>query len=235
MKVSLGYAAKTWGIYALLVLLSVLFVAGMSGSVFQIVLNLALLAIFVLLAFNEAAYNGEKACTLEASLEKQLKEGRHVDEKSKAYVFSRKTGVLMFAICLAPFLLLSLLNLAVAPLYPEAAVQEEEPEREAFYFDYDAADNPVEVEAVPVNVVNVITRVVYMPFVFTYELVSASALNLLFLLYAFVMPGFAFAGYMLGPVLRRKKLRDIALGKKRKMRNLKVHKDKGPRRPKAEV
>lgn len=235
MKVSLSYAAKTWGIYALLVLLSVLFVAGVSNSIFQIVLNIALLAAFILLAFNEAAYNGEKACTLEASMEKQLKEGRQIDEKARPYVFSRKTGVRMFAICLAPLLLTSIVNLAVAPMYPEVAVQEQTEEKEAFYFDYDAADNPEESETQPINTVNVIARVIYMPFVFSYTLVSTAVLNWLFLLYAFVMPGAALAGYLLGPTLRQKKLRDIALGKKRKMRNLKVHRDKGPRRPKAEV
>ena len=40
-------------------------------------------------------------------------------------------------------------------------------------------------------------------------------------------------GYLMGPSLRIKKLREIALGKKRKMRNLKVNKK--PRKPKAEV
>ena len=87
----------------------------------------------------------------------------------------------------------------------------------------------------PVNWVNIAARLVYMPYVFSYSMVSQSALNWLFLLYAFPLPAAAFAGYMSGPALRQKKLKDIALGKKRKMRNLKVHRERRPRGPKAEV
>ncbi|MBO4886530.1 MAG: hypothetical protein J5602_14560 [Clostridia bacterium] len=232
MKVSLGYAARTWGIYAVMMLLCLLFLAGSAGSVVMIILNIILLAGFLLVAFNEGAYNGERACTLEVTLEKQLKEGRAVDEKTKMQVFSRKTGVMMLIICLAPFLLISALNLAVAPLYPEVETAAEETEREPFTYDYDAVENAGETR---VNVVNIAARMVYMPYVFSYSMVSSNTLNLLFLLYAFPVPLAAFAGYMSGPAMRQKKLKDIALGKKRKMRNLKVNRRKAPRGPKAEV
>lgn len=232
MKVSLSYAMRTWGIYAVMMLISLLFLAGTSGSVIMIILNVVLFLGFLLVAFNEGAYNGEKACTLEASLEKQLKEGRAVDEKSRQQVFSKKTGAVMLAICLAPFIIISALNLAVAPLYPPVETVEEEVEREPFSFDYEAVENA---EKAPVNVVNIVARVVYMPYVSTYSMVSNDTLNLLFLLYAFPMPLAAFLGYMRGPAMRQRKLKDIALGKKRKMRNLKVNRRKAPRGPKAEV
>ena len=230
MKVSLSYAAKTWGIYAVLILLSLLFLTGSSESVILTILNVAALLGFLLMAFNEGAYNGEKACTLEASLEKQLKEGRLVDENQRRQVFSRKTGVTMLIICLLPFLLISVLNLAVAPLYPE--VEQVETQREKWTYDYDAVENAAQQ---PVNWINIAARTVYMPYVFSYSLVSPATLNLLFLLYALPMPLAAFAGYMSGPALRQKKLKDIALGKKRKMRNLKVHRERKPRGPRAEV
>ena len=229
MNVSFSYALKTWGIYLVLTLLSLLFLAGSAGSVVMTILNILVLGGFILLAFNEGAYNGERSCTLEVSLEKQLKEGRVVDEKMRSQVFSKKTGVTMLVICLIPFLLISVLNLAVAPLYP-VEEQVEEVEREAFTYDYEAAENPR-----PVNWVNVIARMVFMPYVFSYSLVSNSTLNLLFLLYGFPMPLAAFAGYMSGPRLRQKKLKDIALGKKRKMRNLKVNRQRKPKGPKAAV
>ncbi len=232
MKVSLGYAARTWGLYAVLMLLSLLFLAGSAGSVVMIVLNIILLAGFLLVAFNEGAYNGERACTLEVTLEKQLKEGRAVDEKTRMQVFSRKTGVMMLVICLVPFLLISALNLAVAPFYPAVETAEEETEREPFTYDYDALENAEETK---LNVVNIVARVVYMPYVFSYSMVSPGTLNLLFLLYAFPAPVAAFVGYMSGPAMRQKKLKDIALGKKRKMRNLKVNRQRKPRGPKAEV
>ncbi len=230
MNVSLSYAAKTWGIYAVLMLLCLLFMVGSAGSVILTILNILILLGFWLVAFNEGAYNGEKACTLAVSIEKQLKEGRVVDEKMKRQVFSRKTGVRMLVICLMPFLLISALNLAVAPMYPET--EQTEVVREKWTYDYEAVE---EAKATPVNWINIIARIVFMPFVFTYSLVSSATLNILFLFYGLPMPAAAFAGYMLGPALRQKKLRDIALGKKRKMRNLKVNRQRKPRGPKAEV
>ena len=219
--------------YAVLVLLSVLFVSGLGSGVLAIVMNAVLLLAFLALVFNEAAYNGEKGCTLAATLDKQVKEGRTVDERTKKQVFSRKTGVIMLLICLAPFLIVSTVNLIVAPQVLDMsapAVEEEEEEEDAFSYDPDAT-----VEAAPVCRANVVARLVYMPFVTSYSYVTNGALCGLFMLYAFITPLTAFVGYMLGPKLRQKKLHDIALGKKRKARNLKVHKQRTPRGPKAEV
>ena len=232
MLVSLKYASKTWGLYAILVLLSVLFVSGMGRGVLAILLNVALLLGFLVLMFNEAAYNGEKACTLAATLDKQVKEGRSVDERLKKQVFSRKTGAIMLAICLAPFLIVSTVNLIAAPqaMDMSAPAVPEEEEQEAFSYDPDAVQ-----DTTPVCRPNVLARLVYMPFVSTYSYVNNGTLNALFMLYAFIAPLTAFCGYMLGPRLRQKKLHDIALGKKRKARNLKVTKQRGPRGPKAEV
>ncbi len=230
MKVSLSYAARTWGIYAVLVFICLLFMTGASESVVLTILNIAALLGFTLVAFNEGAYNGEKACTLAVSLEKQLKEGRVVDDKMRSQVFSKKTGVTMLIICLIPFLFVSILNLAVAPMYPE--VETVQVEREKWTDPNEVAD---ETALQPINWVNVGARVVFMPYVFSYGLVSNATLNLLFLLYGFPMPVAAFVGYMMGPKLRQKKLKDIALGKKRKMRNLKVNRQRKPRGPKAEV
>ena len=230
MNVSLSYAAKTWGIYAVLVFLCLLFMTGASGSVVLTILNIAVLIGFWLVAFNEGAYNGEKACTLEVSLEKQLKEGRVVDEKLRRQTFSRRTGAIMLVICLIPFLFISILNLAVAPLYPETEVVETE--REKWTYDAEAIE---QAQREPTNWVKIIARLVFMPYVFTYGLVPESTLNILMLFYGLPMPLAAFIGYMMGPRLRQKKLRDIALGKKRKMRNLKVNRQRKPRGPKAEV
>ena len=55
MMVSLKYASKTWGLYAVLVLLSVLFVSGLGGGVLAVLLNAALLLVFlVLMLFTKA-------------------------------------------------------------------------------------------------------------------------------------------------------------------------------------
>ena len=222
-----SYAVRTWGLYVVLLLLALIFLTGLGSSVLSIILNVLLLIGFFILTFNEASYNGEKACTVDAMIEKQISEGRKVDESQKKRGFSRATGVKMFAICLAPFLIVSVLNLVMAPNYPEVVT--EPVEHEAFY----QPEEGEEPDLSPVNPFNVAARMVYMPYVFSYNLVPNKTLNWLMLLYAFIVPGCAFAGYMAGPAMRRKKLRDIALGKKRKLRNIKVN--KGPKKPKAEV
>ena len=47
MNVSLSYAARTWGIYAALVLMCLLFMSGASGSVILTILNIAVLLGFL--------------------------------------------------------------------------------------------------------------------------------------------------------------------------------------------
>ena len=124
MNISLYYALRTWGLYLVMALLCLVFLAGIGNGVVVIVLNLLLLIGFLILIFNEGAYNGEKAVTLGVTLEKQLKEGRAVDEKQKKQVFSKRNGVVMLLICLLPFLLISVANLAVAPFYPDEEIVE---------------------------------------------------------------------------------------------------------------
>ena len=124
------------------------------------------------------------------------------------------------------------LALATANMNLNPEVETVQVEREKWTDPNEVAD---ETALQPINWVNVGARVVFMPYVFSYGLVSNATLNLLFLLYGFPMPVAAFVGYMMGPKLRQKKLKDIALGKKRKMRNLKVNRQRKPRGPKAEV
>ena len=233
MKLGLKYATHGWGYYLLALVVGLMFLGGMGTAWYTLVLNAGLVIGIVLMAFNDGAYLGEKACTLAASLEKQVKEGRRVDEKLKNETFKKKTALWILIAGVLPFLLLSTVNVIVAPMYPEVAIEEEEEADTtgSFVFDYDG--NQEAVEAQSVNVVNVIARLVFMPYVTTYSLVPGKVLNWLFFLYSLPVPVMQAAGYLLGPKLREKKLKDIARGKKRKMRNLKVHKK--PRQQKAEV
>lgn len=230
MKTGLKYATRIWLYHILLLILGMMFLAGISNDVLRIGLNVLMLAAMLLMSFNEGAYNGEKACTLAASLEKQLKEGRTLDDKAKEQVFSRRIGAWLMIFGCLPFLLVSTVNAIVAPYYPEVVVQEEEEDTVGdFAFDYDAEEE----EAAPVNKVNVFARLVFMPYVSIYTMVRGNVLNALFFLFSLPLPAAATVGYLLGPKMREKKLKDIARGKKRKMRNLKVNRK--PRQPKAEV
>ena len=229
MKMGLKCASHGWSYHLLALIIGLMFISGMGGSTFALILNGALLLAVLALAYNDGAYNGEKACTLAASVEKQIKEGRQVEEKLKAQVYNRKNAAWILIIGMLPMLLVSTVNLIAAPFYPEPEVVEVV-EEESFSFDY--SDDAAEEEA-PVNVANVAARLVFMPYVAFYSLVDYSTLNWLFLLFSLPIPLIQSVGYLLGPKLRAKKLHDIALGKKRKMRNLKVNKK--PRQQKAEV
>ncbi len=235
MKMGLKYATHVWGYYAVALAIGLMFLSGMGSTWFAIALDAVLMLAIMLMVFNDGAYNGEKACTLTVSLEKQFKEGRRIDEKLKAQVFNRKIAAWILIIGALPFLLISAVNAIVAPLYPEviydqAAEQEQQEKVGSFEFDY--SDEQQEPGA-PVNGVNVIARLVFMPFVSVYTMVRGNVLNALFFLFSLLLPCMEAVGYLCGPKMRDKKLHDIARGKKRKMRNLKVNKK--PRQQKAEV
>jgi len=232
MKIGLKLAMRGWAYHILALAICLMFISGTTGTVIGIVLNALLMVAILGMSLNDGAYAGEKACTLEASLEKQAKEGRRIEEKLKAQVYDKKVAAWALIIGMLPLLLVGTVNLIAAPFYPESEVVETEVEEEAsFQFNYD--DELTEEEMTPVNGFNIAARIVFMPYVAVYGLVSNTVLNWLFLLFSLPIPLMQCIGYLLGPKLRNKKLRDIALGKKRKMRNLKVHKK--PRQPKAEV
>lgn len=235
MKLALKYAGRMWGIYVVLMLLSVFFVIGVGSTGWQLALGLLMLGGFGALLFNEGGYNGEKACTLGALLDRQVKEGRKVDAQQYSETWSLKNGVRALIVMLIPFLLLATVNAVVYPLYPEAtAVEEEQAEDVGTGFLVEDMTEPEEVEATPTNWVQVIARLIFSPYAFLYTLVPARTLNVLFFPLGLLLPACDFAGYLCGPRLRAKKLKDIARGKRRKMRKMKREREAN-RAPKAEV
>ena len=233
MKMGLKSAVRVWGYHGLLLLVGLFFISNISQDWVSIGLNVLLVLGGLLMCFNEGAYSGEKACTMTASLEKQMKEGRHIDDALRAQVFNKKVAAWILIISAAPFLLLSAVNAITSPFYPEVrtdlAVEEAAQETPGDF----AFARETEEEAAPVNPVNVVARLVFMPYVSVYSLVRGNVLNALFFLFSLLMPAITAVGYLQGPRLRNKKLHDIARGKKRKMKNLKVNKK--PRQQKAEV
>ena len=232
MKMGLKLSTHIWSYHLLMALIGLIFISGMGGAWYGLLVNAALILGMIVMALNEGAYHGEKACTLAVSLEKQIKEGRRIDEKLKDQVFNKKIAAWILIIGSLPFLLVSAVNAIVAPFYPEITVDEMQVAEStvgSFEFNYEEQ----ETEEAIVNPVNIVARLVFMPYVSIYTLVSGRVLNALFFLFSLLLPGAEAVGYLLGPKMRERKLKDIARGKKRKMRNLKVHKK--PRQPKAEI
>jgi len=231
MKMGLKLATQVWSYYLLALLIGVVFISGLGGAWYGLLINGLFVLGMMLTSFSIGAYHGEKACTMGVTLEKQVKEGRRIEEALKGQVFSRKVAAWILIFSSLPFLLVSTVNAIVAPFYPEITVEDMQDQETTGSFEFQYDDN--DAEETQINPVNIVARMVFMPFVSIYTVVNGSVLNALFFLFSLLMPGSAAVGYLCGPKLRAKKLHDIALGKKRKMRNLKVHKK--PRQPKAEV
>ncbi|MGI6173432.1 MAG: hypothetical protein ACOYI8_05965 [Christensenellales bacterium] len=228
--------------YGLMMLLSILFLVGMNGWLLY-TLNALLLLGFGALVFNDCAYQGEKAATTLAMVEKQRAEGHTVDPLYEKQVFSKRNAVYLLLTAALPLLLLSAVNLALEPHYPvvEVTTAAEEPaaEEETEKLPYDEGAFPeanaeLPQPAEPISraaLFMAFMRALFMPFLGLYTLVSAHVLYVLFLPLSLLLPTVGAIGYLQGPKLREKKLDDIEKGKKRKMRNLRVNKK--PRKPRS--
>ena len=226
------YAVHVWGYHLIAALMGVAFISSM-GGIWGIIINSLLLVGIIAIALNEGAYQGERACTVTATIEKQEKEGRRVSELQRKLVYNRSVAAWIMIFGCLPFLLLSGLNLIAEsgdePVIVEQGQQAEEVQKdESFAFNYGD-----EGAAQSINPIKAVTRVAFSSYIAFYALMSSSTLNILFFVFSLPVAASMAAGYLCGPRLRKRKLHDIAAGKKRKMLNLKVNKK--PRRPKAEV
>ncbi len=221
VKQGFKYAVHIWGYHLIAAILGIVFISTMSG-VLGIIVNSLLIAGIVGIALNEGAYHGEKASTASATIEKQEKEGRKVSDLQKKAVYKHSVAVWTIILGCLPFLLLSTVNLIDAGNAGIAAVEQSgEVQSEDVVLNY---EGEVVLSGLSTTPVNAVARLVFSSYVAFYSLVEGGVLNVLF--FAFSLPvGIAMGvGYLFGPRLRNRKLYDIAKGKKRKMRNLKVNK-----------
>jgi len=240
MKASYKFALRIWGYYAITMLLCLFFVFFTSGDALGAILNIALLFGMLALAVNEGGYRGEKACTLAATLEKQSKDGRKIDPELPKQVFHRSVAYKMLAIAIIPFLFFASLNMIVNPPRPGEPALAETQEEESALVEQHMIGTPEPAEEGPERAgsafggwVRAICMVLFMPYVFLYHYLSEAALYWLFFAFGIPFPLAGAIGYMMGPRLREKKLKDMMKGKRRKMRKLKVNQP--PKKPKAVV
>jgi len=235
MKLAFNYAVKMWGMYFVLALLNLFFVMGINNAAIMITLNVALVLAFALLIYNDGGYNGEKACTLGVTLDRQIKEGRKINEAQKKETWNIKNGLRALVIMVIPFLLLSTINAAVYPLYPSMELQQEAEEETNFtgFITEDVTETETADQG-PINWIHILTRLVFTPYAALFTRVKVEVLNILFFPLSLIMPLCSFLGYANGPRLRERKLKEIALGKKRKLRKMRREREAN-RGPKAEV
>ena len=237
MGLSLKFAGRVWLYYLMAGVLCGMM--GASENAFGIILNIALLAGICGICLNDGGYRGEKACTLNASLEKQKREGRPADPAAYKNAWSKMTAYRMLAIAIIPFWLLAAVNLMVNPPRPgmPAVMTRAETESALPPPVQPIGDEVEEDEAAgvltPALIINTVTRLVFIPYNFTYFFLSEVWLYWLFLLYAVPFPLAACLGYLNGPKLYEKKIKDMLKGKRRKMR--KIRSERKPRQQKPVV
>ncbi len=225
IKLGFKYGVHVWGYHLAAAILGIAFISSMTG-VLGIIVNSLLIVGIVAIALNEGAYHGERACTVAATIEKQEKEGRRVSELQRNMVFKRSVAAWIMIFGCLPFLLLSGLNLmdakSNAQLSDEQTQQVETTQKdEGFAFDYDEDDQQSVFDISPARAA---TRLAFSSYVAFYSLMSNELLNIMFFVFSLPVAAGMAIGYLCGPYLRNRKLHDIAKGKKRKMRNLKVNK-----------
>lgn len=221
VKQGFKFAMHVWGYHLIAAILGIVFLSTMSG-VWGIVVNSLLIAGIVGVALNEGAYQGEKACTASATVEKQEKEGRKVSDLQRKAMYKRSVAVWAIILGCLPFLLLSTANLIDAGRTDTAVIEQSaEAAQEDVVLNYEGEAVQSGLSTTPVNAA---ARMVFSSYVAFYSLVDAGTLNMLFFVFSLPVGAAMGIGYLCGPWLRNRKLHDIARGKKRKMRNLKVNK-----------
>ena len=121
MREGFMFGLRTLGKYLVLLLLSLMFLAMISGQVWlQVLLNVAFVAGFALLAFNDAGALGERAETLRVTLEKRYAEGGKRDPESEAKAYRPAVAVTGLWVAALPLLIIALLNLASLPQNPQS-------------------------------------------------------------------------------------------------------------------
>jgi len=237
MRASLKFAGRVWLYYLMAGVLCGMM--GASESAFGIILNIALLAGICGICLNDGGYRGEKACTLNASIEKLQKDGRPIDPAAQKNTWNKLTAYRMLAMVVIPFWLLAAVNLIVNPPRPgmpaviaRAETESALPPPVQIIGDEPEADEVISV-ITPALIINTVTRLVFIPYNFTYFFLSEVWLYGLFFLYAVPFPLAACLGYLNGPKLYDKKIKDMLKGKRRKMR--KIRAERKPRQQKPVV
>jgi hypothetical protein len=235
MRASFKFAGRVWLYYLMAGVLCGMM--GASENAFAIILNIALLAGICGICLNDGGYRGEKACTLNASLEKQQKDGRPIDHEARKNTWNKQAAYRMLAIAIIPFWLLAAVNLIINPPRPGMPAVGARAEADNALpppvqpIGNEAEEDEAASAVTPALIINTVTRLVFIPYNFTYFFLSEAQLYWLFFLYAAPFPLAACLGYLNGPKLYDKKIKDMLKGKRRKMRKIKAERKPRQQKP----
>lgn len=247
MSTGMKMAMRTFVMYLANVLMCGLFVLWFSWTWLQTLLSIALMAGFGLMCYNEGGWNGERDVTLERTAQKRMAEGKAVDQDTMDHVFNRKHAATAFLVVSLPLCALAVVNLLASPAYPAPAqvqeVSQEQASEDPFAYDVQKVEKMAQLaDAVPQEpawqpILRIVTRIAFIPLLPLYAPLenNPTLLYALFIPFSFVLPACTAIGYLRGPQIREKKIEEIARGKVRKRKSLRVGgilPQQGPHTPK---
>lgn len=229
IKESWSFAGRVWLYYLFSVVIGVFMLLPIDPGVLHTILSISLVVGVMALCFNDGGYRGDRACTMGATIERLLKDGRNVDPDMYNKVWNKKVAALMLVFTVIPLMLVAGLNLIFTEPNDDLVTTAVEEPEEVFDDSYYVVNNE---EGATIAPFRVATAILFSPFAFAFSIEESTRFYLYFL-FALPVPLSAFAGYMMGPKLHERKIKDMMKGKRKKMKNLKVNRQ--PKPPKAEV
>jgi len=258
MNTTKNMIIKNYTMHLTMMIMSAL-VSFVGGTVLGFIFGLLVYALFVMLLYGDGADRGERASTLLATVEKLESENKDVDEQFKKQTFLKKRAVIAFLASSLPFALLAIVNLIFADpgsvsentlgtitrivFLPVTWLSRVITDLVGWELDglWQSAssvyqglldyEGGLDISLLPAAMNTTAS------FATAYNLHYVTILRASFIVLAFIPPAAQMIGYLQGPKLRDKKMKEIAKGTRKKRKKLKVfgNKKSGPRQMKPEV
>ena len=215
------------------------------------ILGLAIYVTFLVMQYADGCDRGERACTMQATVNKLQSEGKTAEERMLKQTYRPANAVKAFLITSIPFAVLAAVNLILANpdrvsenifgtvtrilFFPAAWATRLMTELVNVDFSgaIRAADAVMSgIGRAGVGFKTILTNMAGVDvFAVAYDLHYLTIMRVIFIPVAFLSPLAMMIGYFQGPRMRAKKLKEIEEGSRRKRKKLKVF-NKKPRQPK---
>lgn len=255
MNNAAGMIRKNYLIHLTMALLCAL-VTFVGNEYLGFALGAVIYATFMILQYGDGCDRGERACTLTATMEKMLSEGREPDQKLRSQTFDKANAVKAFLYSSLPLALLAGVNVLLADTSGVGENTLGMITRLAFFpaawltrlmtalvgVDYAGAldaSNAVfgNLSRAGFDFPSLLNQLAGIEtYAYAYDFHYLTWLRVMYIPISFISPLFMMLGYLQGPKMRLKKLEEIKKGTRRKRKKLKVFgKPKQPKQMKPQV
>lgn len=254
MNTTRSMVIKCFTMHLTMMLFSLL-VSFVGKPIIGIILGIAVYFVYIVMMYAEGADRGERACTLSATVSKLESDGKTIDESMKKQMFDKKKAVSAFIIASLPLFLLALINVILAEsgsisenflgtvtrivFLPCAWVTRIFNELVGWNIDGVLDLSKAIFSTVDYSGINFVKAAAAsntsMQLVTAFNAHYITILRLLFIPFSFFPALSMMIGYLRGPKLREKKLKEIEEGSRKKRKKLKVNKKTKTRVARPEV